>query len=135
MNQGRDLAAIARSVERAGRLCDGLLKIGPFGLGVEAILDWIPGLGEIFTVAAAAYILGQGAKARVGAPLLMLCGGLMGARTLIVAIPGAGPPIADLLALHRLSAHLIARAIKRKIDKASGEPRRRPFRRWSFASA
>ncbi|MHB8530806.1 MAG: DUF4112 domain-containing protein [Caulobacteraceae bacterium] len=111
-----DLEAIRRSVERLGILSDGLVRLGPFGLGLDGILDWIPGAGEIYSVAAGAFLLVQGARARVPIQTLLLAAGLMGARTLVTAIPLAGPPIADLLLAHRWSARLIARAIQRRID-------------------
>ncbi|MGI8840438.1 MAG: DUF4112 domain-containing protein [Caulobacteraceae bacterium] len=115
-----DLAAIRRGVERAGKLSDGLLRLGPFRLGVDGILSWIPGVGEIYSGAAAAYLLVQGTRARVPLPVLALAAALMGGRTLITALPFVGPAAVDLLALHGLSARLIARAIDRRIAAGDG---------------
>ena len=115
-----DLAAIRRGVERVGRLSDGLLRLGPFRLGIDGVLSWIPGVGEIYSGAAAAYLLVQGARARVPLSTLMLAGVLMGGRTLITAVPLAGPAAADLLALHGLSARLITRAIDRRTAAGAG---------------
>lgn len=110
-----DLAAIRRGVERVGKLSDGLLRLGPFRLGVDGILSWIPGVGEIYSGAAAAYLLVQGARARVPLSTLALAAALMGGRTLITAIPFVGPAAVDVLALHGLSARLIVRAIDRRL--------------------
>ena len=110
-----DLAAIRRGVAGVGKLSDGLLRLGPFRLGVDGILSWIPGVGEIYSGAAAVYLLVQGARARVPLSTLVLAGALMGGRTLITAVPLAGPAAADLLALHGLSARLIVRAIDRRM--------------------
>lgn len=115
-----NLVAIRGGVERVGKLSDGLLRLGPFRLGIDGVLSWIPGIGEIYSSAAAVYLLVQGARARVPLATLALAGALMGGRTLITAIPLAGPAAADLLALHGLSARLIARAIDRRIA-AGGE--------------
>src|SRR5665213_3205516 len=114
-----DLAAIRRGVERVGKLSDGLLRLGPFRLGIDGVLSWIPGIGEIYSGAAAVYLLVQGARARVPLATLVLAGALMGGRTLITAVPLAGPAAADLLALHGLSARLIARAIDRRMAAGS----------------
>src|SRR5258708_40075492 len=102
-----ELAAIRRSVERVGRFSDGLLRIGPFRLGAEAALSWIPGVGEAYGAAAAVFLLLQGLRA--GAPLgtLAVCAALMGGRTLITAMPIAGALAADALAPHGLSARKI----------------------------
>jgi hypothetical protein len=110
-----DLAAIRRSVEKVGKLSDGLIRLGPFRLGADAALSWIPGVGEIYSGAAAIFLLAQGARARVPLSTLLLAGALMGGRTLITAIPFAGPAAADLMALHGLSARMIARAIDKRI--------------------
>ena len=123
-----ELAAIRRSVERVGRFSDGLLRIGPFRLGAEAALSWIPGVGEAYGAAAAVFLLLQGLRA--GAPLttLTLCAALMGGRTLITAVPIGGPLAADALALHGLSARLIMAAIDAELARRGAKPAARP--RW-----
>ncbi|HEY5071853.1 MAG TPA: DUF4112 domain-containing protein [Caulobacteraceae bacterium] len=119
-----DLEAIRLSVLRMGALSDSLVKLGPFSIGLDGILDWIPGAGEIYSVAAGAFLIVQGARARVGLPTLAAAAGLMGARTLITAIPLAGPLAADLLTMHKWSARLIAKAIERRIAAgAAATPR------------
>jgi Domain of unknown function (DUF4112) len=110
-----DLTAIRRSVEAVGKLSDGLLRLGPLRLGVDGLLSWIPGVGEIYSGAAAVFLLVQGIRARVPLGTLVLAGALMGGRTLITVVPLAGPAAADLLALHGLSSRLIVRAIDRRI--------------------
>jgi hypothetical protein len=110
-----DLRAIRASVELVGRLSDGLVRVGPFSLGLDALFSWIPGLGELYSAAAAAFLLVQGFRARVPASTLLLAGVLMGGRTLITAIPVAGAAAADLLTAHRWSARLIIAAIDRRL--------------------
>lgn len=125
-----DLIAIRRSVELIGRLSDGLLRVGPFRLGAEAALAWIPGIGEVYGSAAAIFLLVQGLRA--GAPLriLVACAALMFGRTLIAAAPVVGPLAADALALHGLSARLIVRAIDTRLAGIAGPlpPTRRAWR-------
>jgi len=122
-----ELAAIRRSVERVGRFSDGLLRVGPFRLGAEAALSWIPGVGEAYGAAAAVFLLLQGLRA--GAPLrtLALCAALMGGRTLITAVPIAGPLAADALALHGLSARLIVAAIDAELARRGARPAAAPI--------
>lgn len=123
MPRSRDeLISIRRSVERVGRLSDGLLRVGPLRLGAEAALSWIPGVGEIYGAAAAAFLIGQGLRAGVPMRTLLAAGMLMGGRTLISAVPVAGPLTADVLALHGLSARMIARAIDRQLGEANSAP-------------
>jgi hypothetical protein len=125
-----DLRAIRASVQTVGRLSDGLIRIGPFRLGADAALSWIPVVGELYSGAAAAFLLVQGARAKVPVGTLIVAAGLMGGRTVITAIPFAGPAAADVLALHGVSARLIIRAIDRKLGVAhSVAPDVRP---WSW---
>ena len=118
---GPDLLALRRSVERVGRWSDGLIRLGPWGLGLDGVLSWIPGVGEAYSALAAAIILIQGFRARVPLPTLILAAALMAGRTAVSAIPLVGPLAADLLTLHRRSARLVTAAIDRRLaDDAQG---------------
>jgi hypothetical protein len=113
------LVNIRRSVATVGRLSDSLLRLGPFRLGLDGVLSWIPGVGEIYSTAAAAFIIVQGARARVPAHVLVACAALMGSRTLVSAIPLAGPFAADLFLAHRLSAKMVVRAIDKRLPEGA----------------
>jgi hypothetical protein len=113
VRQPPDLQRLKASVERVGRLSDGLFRLGPISIGLDGILSWIPGAGELYGLAAAVFILVQGARARVPAHILLTCAAMMGGRTVISAIPWVGPAIADLITTHKWSARMIARAIDR----------------------
>jgi len=108
------LLKIRDSVALIGRLSDGLLRLGPLSLGVDGVLSWVPGLGEVYSAAAGGFILIQGVRAGVPATTLALAGGLMLSRTVVSAIPLAGPLAADLFTAHRWSARLVVGAIDRK---------------------
>jgi|WetSurMetagenome_2_1015567.scaffolds.fasta_scaffold100772_2 hypothetical protein len=110
-----DLEAIRRSVERVGKLSDSLIRLGPFGLGVDGVLNLIPGVGEFYSAAAGAFILVQAARARVSLPVFLGVMALIASRTAITAVPVAGLVAADLFRAHRLAAWLVARAIDRKL--------------------
>lgn len=124
-----ELLAIRRRVERVGRFSDGLLRIGPFRLGAEAALSWIPGVGEAYGGAAAVYLLIEGVRASVPLATLAACAALMFGRTVISAVPLAGPLAADALALHGLSARMIVKAIDAELTRRGAmPPASRPWR-------
>jgi ethanolamine transporter EutH len=128
-----DLQAIRASVALIGRLSDGLIRVGPLSLGLEGVLSWIPGLGELYGSGAAAFLLIQGARARVPASTLLAAAALMGGRTLISAIPIAGAAASDLLTAHKWSARMIVAAIDRRLTAdADGGPHARG---WSTVYA
>ncbi|HEY2050909.1 MAG TPA: DUF4112 domain-containing protein [Caulobacteraceae bacterium] len=139
MTREPNLHAIRRSVELAGRLSDSLIRLGPFSLGVDGVLDWIPGVGEAYSLAAGAFIIGQGVRARVPAPTLAVAAALMLGRTAITAVPLAGPLAADLLTSHRFAARIICASIDRQIGAGAGaaQATRQPLwrRRRAFAAA
>jgi hypothetical protein len=110
-----DLEAIRLSVLKVGALSDALFHLGPFSIGLDGILDWVPGVGEFYSLAAGGFLLVQGVRAKVGAGTLIVAATLMGARAVITAVPLAGPLAADLLTMHKWSAKLIARAIERRM--------------------
>ncbi len=124
-----DLEAIRASVAVVGRLSDGLVRLGPFSLGLDAVFSWIPGLGEIYSAGAAAFLLVQGFRARVPVSTLLVAAALMVGRTLITAVPVAGAVAADLLTAHKWSARLIIAAIDRRLAAETGASRQ-GFGRW-----
>ena len=129
----QELQAIRARVEQVGRLSDGLVRFRVFGLGVDGILAWIPGVGELYSAAAGGFIIYQGYKARVSMRTLVTCAGLLLGRTSISAVPLAGAVAADLFTAHRWSARQVLKEIDRKLADL-GEPVRREgvFRRlWS----
>ena len=121
-----ELKAIRDSVARIGRLSDSVFRFGPMSIGIDGILSWIPGIGELYSTGAGAFILVQGLRAGVPLPTLALAGALMFGRTLISAVPLAGPLAADVFTAHKWSARLVVRAIDRKLGMAdrtgSGTP-------------
>ena len=130
-----ELARIRDSVAVVGRLSDSLVRLGPFRLGVDGVLSWIPGVGEIYSTGAAVFIIVQGVRAQVPVHVLVACAALMGGRTVVSAVPLAGPLAADLFLAHRLSAKMVVRAIDKMLPAgavpAEPEPWWRTALNWS----
>ncbi len=112
---GPDLERIRRSVEMVGRLSDGLIRIGPWGIGIDGVLSWIPIVGEVYSAAAGGFILIQGARARVPLRVLLGAAGLLASRMAFDAVPLAGPLAADLFIAHKWSARMVVKAIEKKM--------------------
>ena len=118
-----ELEAIRAGVARLGKLSDSVVKLGPFSLGLDGVLAWAPGIGELYSAAAGTYILVQGVRAGAPLPVLAACAGLLFGRTAITAIPLAGPLAADLLTAHKWAARLVVAAIDRRIARVGDERR------------
>ncbi len=128
-----ELVRIRDSVAAVGRLSDNLFRFGPLRLGVDGVLSWIPGVGEIYSTAAAAFILVQGARARAPLSVLLTCAALMGSRTVVGAVPLAGAVAADLFTAHRWSARMVVQAIDRKLPAVDRTPVRTSWLRGLLA--
>ncbi len=126
-----DLLGIRNSVETVGRLSDSLIRFGPFRMGLDGVLSWIPGVGELYSTGAAIFIIAQGARARVPAHTLVACAALMGSSTIVSAVPLAGPAVADLFLAHRLSAKMVVRAIDKMLPEDHRPPLPDPW--WRLA--
>ena len=122
-----ELRSIRDSVSLVGRLSDSIVRLGPFSLGVDGVLSWIPIVGEFYSAAAGLFILVQGARAGVPASVLAQAALVLGARTLGDAVPLAGPLFADVFTAHKWAANMVVAAI----DKRLGVPGRKDRRaRW-----
>jgi hypothetical protein len=104
-------------IDLIGRLSDSLFKFGSFGIGLDGILAWIPGLGEIYSLGAGAVLLFEGYRARVPTLVLIQVAAIVALRTAIdlgnfVPLAGIGSSlIVDLFRGHRLAARMLIRAI------------------------
>ena len=113
-----ELRAIRDSVQKVGRLSDNIFRFGPIRMGLDGVAAWIPGVGELYSTAAGAFIIVQGVRTGVPATILVGAGLLLWARTLVTAVPLAGPLAADLFTAHRWAAALVTRAIDERLGAA-----------------
>jgi Domain of unknown function (DUF4112) len=119
MKSDSELRSIRDSVALVGRLSDSLVHIGPLSLGIDGVLSWIPGLGDLYSTLAGGFIVVQGARAGVpgsvlgGAALLIAC------RTVAGAVPIAGSAFADFFTAHKWAAAMIVRAIDQRLGAPS----------------
>ena len=123
----QELRSIRDSVAFVGRLSDNIIHLGPFSLGVDGVLSWIPGIGEIYSTLAGGFIVLQGARAGAPLPILAAAAALIACRTLISGIPIAGAAFSDVFTAHRWAASLIVRAIDRQL----GERPSRDIANWT----
>jgi hypothetical protein len=99
------------SIERISKLSDNLIGIGPIGIGLDGILAWIPGVGELYSIGAGAALIAEGYRARVPAAVLAQAGLLVSIRTLANIFPFVGGVVVDFFRGHRMAARMLVRAI------------------------
>jgi len=108
-----------RAIERIGKLSDNIVGVGPFGIGIDGILAWVPVVGDLYSLSAGGMLLVLGMRVHAPLHVLLQVASLIGIRSLIgaAAIPLLGPlyPAAgaavDLFRGHKMSAELLVKTI------------------------
>lgn len=122
MKTETELRAIRDSVAFVGQMSDSLVRLGPFSLGIDGVLSWIPGVGEVYSTVAGGFLIVQGLRAGAPPTVLAGAGALMFLRTTVSAIPLAGALAADAFTAHKWAAAMIIRAIDRRLGETSASP-------------
>ena len=58
-----DIEKIWSNVEGVKKLSDRVIGIGPFGLGLDAMLTWVPVVGTVYTVGTGGWLMLQAVRA------------------------------------------------------------------------
>lgn len=101
-----------RSAERIKRLSDRLVGVGPFGIGLDAVLDWIPGLGPIYSAGAGALLVAQAISAQASAATILRMVAYLAADTATSSVPLAGWAIDALFPGHLMAANALQKDIE-----------------------
>ncbi len=111
-----DIEKIWSNVEGVKKLSDRAVGIGPFGIGLDGLLTWIPVVGTVYSLGAAGWLLVQGIRARAGPGTLLQMVSYLGLDTATTAVGEVvpfAPDIVDLL----FPGHLMAaRALQKDIE-------------------
>jgi hypothetical protein len=107
-----DVENVWLSVERIKKISDRVIGIGPFGLGLDALLTWIPGLGTIYTVGAGGWLIILGVRVKAGPGTLARMLGYLAVDTITGTVPIAGDAIDALFPGHLLAAKALQKHIE-----------------------
>jgi hypothetical protein len=118
-----------RSAERIKRLSDKLIKLGPFGVGLDAVLDWAPGAGPLYSAGAGGLLLYEAVAAGASRATIARMAGYLIADTATSSVPIAGWIVDALFPGHLLAA----RALQKDIEARHGPVE--PPAPWRFAFA
>jgi hypothetical protein len=130
-----ELKSIRDSVSLVGRLSDSIVRFGPWSVGIDGVLSWIPGVGEVYSAVAGGFIVLQGARAGVSLPVLAGAVLILGARTLASSVPVAGAVFSDVFTAHKWAARMVVEAIDRQLGMTPAEAQPADWRRSSTRGA
>jgi hypothetical protein len=115
-----DIEKIWLNVDRLKKTSDRVVGIGPFGIGLDGLLTWVPVVGTAYTVGAAGWLLMQAVRVKAPpATIARMLGylGLDSATTAIGEVPFLDfvPSVVDVL----FPGHLLAaKALQGHIESA-----------------
>lgn len=119
MTQDRDRAHKAwRRAERIKQLSDRVVGVGPWGLGIDGVLAWVPVAGTAYSVGAAALLLSEAFQAGASRSTLLRMGAYLGLDSVASGVPIVGWALDTLFTGHAFAA----RAMQRDIEKRHGRP-------------
>ena len=107
-----------RNAQRIKRISDDLIKIGPWGVGLDGVLAWVPVAGTIYSLGTGGLLLFEGLKAGASAWTLTRMAAYMAANSAMSDIPVLGWA-ADTLFRGQLMA---ANALQKDIEARHGRP-------------
>lgn len=104
-----ELHNIRNNVERVKKLSDNVVGIGPMGIGLDGLLTWIPGAGELYSLGAGSLIVLDSIRARAAPMIVVQIVAIIVIDTVSGSIPIAGK-VADMLFTgHKWSADMLLR--------------------------
>ena len=106
-----DIEKIWSNVEGVKKLSDRVIGIGPFGIGLDGILAWIPVVNQVYTVGAGGWLMLQAVRARATSWTLAQMAGYIGLDTATDAVPIAGYAVDTLFPGHLLAAKALQKDI------------------------
>jgi Domain of unknown function (DUF4112) len=118
-----------RTADVVGRLSDNLLRIGPWGIGLDGVLAWVPGANTAYSVGAGALLFYEGVRAGASAATLIRMGLYLTANSALTEIPLVGWAADTLFRGHLMASRALKRDIERRFGPAEPEPPRREWAR------
>ena len=107
-----------RRVERIRKLSDRVVGVGPWGLGLDGVLAWVPIAGTAYSVGAGGLLLYEAMQAKASRGTLVRMAAYVGLDSLTSEIPILGWAVDTLFTGHAFAA----RALQRDIEKRHGRP-------------
>lgn len=108
----KDIENIWSNVEGVKKLSDRVIGIGPFGLGMDALLTWVPVVGTVYTVGTGGWLIVQALRAKASPATLARMAAYMAVDTATGTVPLAG----DVVDTFFPGQLLAAKALQKDIE-------------------
>lgn len=111
-----------RRADRIRRLSDRVVGVGPWGLGMDGVLAWIPVAGTVYSVGAAGLLLYEAVEAGASRSTLLKMSAYLGVDSVSSGVPLVGWAVDTLFTGHAFAA----RALMKDIERRHGRPAEAP---------
>ncbi len=111
--------------EKIKCVADRLAGWGPFSVGLDGLLAFVPFAGTMFSLGAGAWLLLEGVRARATAFTLARMGFYVGFRTAVSVVPLEGWVVDFLFRGHMFAANALQRDIERRFGRPADADVRR----------
>jgi hypothetical protein len=119
MDEDRERAHTAwRRAERIRQLSDRVIGVGPWGLGLDGVLAWVPVAGTAYSLGAAGVLIYEAAKCGASNGTIARMAAYLGLDSVASGIPIVGWAVDTLFTGHAFAA----RALQRDIERRHGRP-------------
>lgn len=111
-----DIEKIWSNVEGIKKLSDRTVGIGPFGIGLDGLLTWIPVVGTAYSVGAAGWLLLQATKAKASPGTMARMIGYLGLDSATTAVGEVIPFAPDVVDFFFPGHLMAAKALQKDIE-------------------
>ncbi len=119
MQHDRDRAHRAwRRAAEIRRVSDGLVRVGPLGIGIDGVLAWIPIVGTVYSLGAGGLLIREAMAAGASQAVITRMLAWLGIDTLSSGVPVVGWAVDTFFRGHAMAA----RALMRDIERRHGRP-------------
>ena len=107
-----DIEKIWSNVEGVKKLSDRAVGFGPFGVGMDGLLTWIPVVGTVYSVGAGGWLLTQAVRAKATPGTIARMCGYLGVDIATGEVPVAGDVVDFFFPGHLMAAKALQKEIE-----------------------
>lgn len=122
MESDRERAHVAwRRADRIRRLSDRIVGVGPWGIGIDGVLAWVPVAGTVYSVGAAGILLNEAYRAGASRATLVRMAVYLGLDSVSSGVPLVGWAVDTVFTGHAFAARALQKDIERRFGQPVGE--------------
>jgi hypothetical protein len=110
------------NAQRIKSLSDNLVKIGPWGIGLDGVLAWVPGANLLYSVGAGGLLVFEGVKSGASAWTLTRMAAYLLANSAMTEVPLVGWAMDTLFRGHLMAANALQKDIEARHGPGEVEP-------------